>query len=143
MASKVPYDAFLAKLQEVLEPTIPVVEWESLVQNMEQREASFVAVEDNLSQDDPVSIGSPSANCMRESGEFTLHLFIPAHEGFGPGRILADQLRSQLRFQVLTDSILLQTVSPPAAGLIADGLWSSMLLNVEYQYNYVAPTYVA
>jgi hypothetical protein len=139
MASKVPYDLILTQLKATL-PGVKVAEWDSVTDLLSQPSTTFVTVDDSFSDNRLQSIGSPSKNWFEETGEIDVHIFVPAASGYGAARTVADTIASGLRMKYLSGTTRTKLVSPPNAGDVADGLWTSMIVAVEYVYNYTAPT---
>ena len=141
MASKTAYDQFLAAVRAIVEPGNDVTEWSEIDIALSERSDLFVTLEEADSSERLLSVGTPSANWMEEFGNFDIHIFSPAQNGYDPIRVMAEGLRSGLRYRNLTppDLRTLGAVAP-VPGIIADGLWSSMIVSVEYRYMYLAPT---
>lgn len=139
MSSAIPYEAIKALIDS--SSTVPVVEWDSLLDNINQRTSPFIAVEDAESEEAVRSVGAPSANHFTELGTIDIHFFGLAKDGYGPIRTMAEDIRTKTRMQNLGNGVLTEVVSPPATGLISDGLWSSMIISIGFRYQYVAPTY--
>lgn len=142
MSAQTPYDLIVAKLKADLEPLYTFVEWEKLVDGLNSIEGPFLAVEDVFSEDQLASIGTPTMNCFREEGDIDVHIFVPATEGFGLARSIAEQVRSSIRMKVLSPNVETLLANPPNPGLIADGLWSSMIVGITFRHHYRAPTLV-
>lgn len=126
-----------------LAPTLPVHDWDSLVDILNQpAQSPFLSIDEADSDEILNSVGTPQGNCLTESGIFDIHVFGPARTGFGPLRDIGESLRIGLRYRILTSKVEMLTCPPPVPGLIADGLWSSMIVSAAYRYRYVVPTFV-
>jgi hypothetical protein len=142
MASTVPYDLIKAKIETTVGLTYPIIEWDSVAEMLTQMDQNFIALEDTFSSDDVVSVGSPDANYFEEEGEIDIHVFIKAVDGFNVARVMAGEIQAAMRMQYLSAEVRVFNVGPPNSGLIADGIWSSMIVGLTYRYNYTAPTFV-
>ena len=120
MASKTPYDLILSKVKDAF-PAYDVVEWDSLVDNMNQRSSAFLAVEDAYSDNSLLSVASPTKNWFEERGEIDVHIFVPAREGNGAARVIASSVQAELQMQNLDPSTRTLLASPPNQGIISEG----------------------
>jgi hypothetical protein len=139
MSSKVPYEAVKSLIGSVA--GVPVTEWDSLVDNINQRTDPFISIEDGEGTEAVRSIGVPTKNWMEEEGLVTVHIFVPARLTLTAARDIAESLQTKLRMQQVTPAVRIFTVDPPAPGIIADGLWTSMLMGITYRYMFTAPTF--
>lgn len=140
MSSATAYDLVRQKLIDTVGATYPVLDWDSLDDTLEQSRTPFLSIADVPTVEAVVSIGSPAANWFREDGEIDVHIFAPSVGGFPPARTIAESVRDALRMQVLSPEVSILVVTPPEPGIIADGLWTSMLVGVTFRRHYLAAT---
>lgn len=140
MSSKIAYDEVLAKLTATVGATWPILPWDELDPTLEQSLTPFLSIADTASEEVNVSIGSPTENWLRESGVIDIHIFVPPSEAFPEARDIAEQIRDAMRMQQLSNQVNIKIVSPPEPGIIADGLWTSMIVGIEFQRTYTAAT---
>lgn len=141
MASKVPYDLIKQKLTNTVGVTYPVIEWDSVTQMLNQMGQSFISIEDVFSDVAVISVGTPNSNWFEEEGEIDIHIFVKPTDGYDVARTIGAEISTQMRMQYLSSEVRVFSVGPPNAGLIADGLWSSMIVGLSYRYVYQAPTF--
>ena len=143
MSSKLVYDEIKTALAAITNTT--VLDWESLTDLIEQPpvgEDLLYALDEADSDEMLDSVGSPSKNWMREEGSLDIHIFGTARFGYDAIRTAAETVRDGMRYRVLPQKVETLICTPPVQGLIADGLWSSMIVTVGYRYRYAVPTHV-
>jgi hypothetical protein len=140
MSSQSAYDLIKQQLEAVVGTSFQIIDWDNLDDTLEQSRVPFLSIADVPSVEEVVSVGSPQANWFREQGEVDVHIFVPAVGGFPPARTIAETIRSGLRMKTLSPEVSTLVVTPPEPGIIADGLWTSMLVGVNFRRHYLAAT---
>ena len=104
----------------------------------------WLALDDDGSDNEVQSIGSPSANWIMSDGFMDVHIMVPSTGSLSVARTIGDQVRDAFQFQYLTsiadETVRIMSVSSPAPGLINDGLWHSMVVTINYQNRRLAAT---
>lgn len=142
MTSAVPYQAIRAKLSEIASE-YPVVDDEFVDQQLEQGSAPFLSLAGEFADEDALSVGSPSANWLREVGRVEITVFVKSTEPLITARTIADTVRNLLRYQTLTyagEIVSTRMAHPPELGEINDGLWHSLVVPLDYWYDYLRAT---
>ena len=99
------------------------------------RLGSLGLLEEDFSDETPISIGAPGSNIFREIGAMRVHVFAPFRGGLEACRAIAESVRDAIRAKSLSISgkyVLTAAASPPTPGAINDGLWNSSIVNVDY-----------
>lgn len=131
MASTLVYSTLLAELQAAMAP-VPVVDWDTIDNAIEQQQAPFIALEELYAEEIIPSFGDPTAMCVREDSTIQVHCFVPAPESSAVGRTLAEQVQNALRMR-RQNGVRVLDVSPPDPVLFNDGLWTSYSVLVDLQ----------
>ena len=144
MASSTVYDAIKAKLVTDLGGTYAVRDFEEIDVIVPQQTDPWIAVEDGSGSDTLDSIGSPDQNWVSDTGFIDVHVFTRSDTSLSTGRDIGELVRQSLRYyrpSVPAGEVLrIVGVTPPSTGLIYDGLWSSVLVSVNYTHQYAVAT---
>jgi len=142
MATALIYNAIKAKLVDDLGAMYPVRDFEEIEEILAQSGEPFLALEESDDDTESVSIGSPSANWLRDSGTIDVHVFVPFQNGLDPARQIADSVRAALQFQQFggLPGFRTITVGQPSPGIENSGLWNSILVAVDYERTHAVAT---
>jgi hypothetical protein len=133
MSSTHVYDTLRGELQDRFACGYPVVDIDTIDPLLEQREDTFLALEEISSDEASNAFGDPSNVCMLESGTFLIHVFVPAPESSRVARNVADTIRGFLRNQEF-DGVRILSVSPSDPESLNDGIWTAGGVIVAYDY---------
>ncbi len=134
MPSTAVYDAIKTKLQTELGGSYPIIDWED-TDDLEQNDAPFLALEEESSSERTVSFGEPGNNRVREAGAVSVHIHTPSENGMEAARNIAETVRDALRFQQLPGGVRTMNAGPPYAALINKATWSSVVVDVDFQFD--------
>ena len=144
MATGSVYDAIKAKLTTDLGGSYAVLDWEQIDQNIAQLTVPFLTLEESDDATELMSVGSPDANWINDSGMIDVHIFVPATGSLSAARSIGDAVRASLQYQYFSAAgqpgLRVLNATQPAPGAVADGLWHSMIVTVEYENKYAVAT---
>lgn len=143
MSSSPVYDAIKARLVDQLGGTYAIRDFEEIEVALQQATDPWIVVEDSGGNNELLSIGSPSSNWTGDDGFVDVHVFTPSTSALSAARSICEQVRAVLFYYttaVTPGTLRVLTVDPPSPGLIQDGLWNSMLVQCQYNHQYVRAT---
>lgn len=132
MASTAAYEEMKGWLVENWGGTYPVLDFEYADEAYTQNETPFIVLEEATASEDIVAVAGIRP-LVDEVAPFMVHLFFPSSSDRSAARALADQIVTKGRQYDFPDtSGRIRRVSPANPGLINDGLWNSMVVDIDY-----------
>lgn len=132
MASSTAYNAIKSQLTSQMGGDYPVYDWEEAEGLLSQSGGAFLALEEDFSDEERMSFGTPGQNIFRETGTFRIHVFSPAKNGLVPCRLIGESAREALREKDLTGGVVTGEAEPPTPGPVNNGRWTSAMIVVNY-----------
>ena len=144
MSSSTVYDAVKSRLMDQLGASYPIRDFEEIETAQQQGTTPWLVIEDGSSESNLQSVGTPDQNWTLDEGSIIVHVMVPANQGLSTARTIGGQVRDAMQYQYLTanpgETLRILDTTPPDTGLMFDGLWSSMVVFLNYTYRYAVAT---